>query len=156
MKVLVTGHDGYIGSGSSTRSSRQQATRSLVSTAGCFAIAALGRAAAQFPLSTSISRGGGRCTSRVSMPSSIWPASRTTLWATSTRSCTYDINHLASVRLASLAKQAGISRFLFSSSCSLYGSGGEDYVDEKADFNPVTPYGESKILVEQDVSLSGR
>jgi len=67
--------------------------------------------------------------------------------------CTYDINHLASVRLASLAKQAGVSRFLFSSSCSLYGSAGEDYVDESADFSPVTPYGESKILVEQDVSL---
>ncbi len=67
--------------------------------------------------------------------------------------CTYDINHLASVRLAALAKQARVSRFLFSSSCSLYGSAGEDYVDENAGFNPVTPYGESKILVEQDVSL---
>lgn len=66
--------------------------------------------------------------------------------------CTYEINHLASVRLASMAKQAGVSRFLFSSSCSLYGSCGEDYVDENAEFNPVTPYGESKILVEQDVS----
>lgn len=67
--------------------------------------------------------------------------------------CTYDINHHASVRLASLAKQAGVARFLFSSSCSLYGSAGEDYVTEDAAFNPVTPYGESKILVEQDVSL---
>jgi nucleoside-diphosphate-sugar epimerase len=67
--------------------------------------------------------------------------------------CTYDINHLASVRLARLAKQAGVSRFLFSSSCSLYGSSGQDYVDEHASFNPVTAYGESKILVEQDVAL---
>ncbi|MBN1460306.1 MAG: SDR family oxidoreductase [Armatimonadetes bacterium] len=66
---------------------------------------------------------------------------------------TYDINHRASVRLATLAKEAGVSRFLFSSSCSLYGSAGEDYVDESAGFNPVTPYGESKILVEQDVAL---
>ena len=66
--------------------------------------------------------------------------------------CTYDINHLASVRLATLAKRAGISRFLFSSSCSLYGSAGEGYVDETAGFNPLTPYGESKILVEQDVA----
>lgn len=67
--------------------------------------------------------------------------------------CTYDINHSASVRLATLARQAGVSRFLFSSSCSLYGSAGEGYADENAGFNPVTPYGESKVLVERDVSL---
>ncbi len=66
--------------------------------------------------------------------------------------CTYDINHVASVRLATVAKQAGVVRYLFSSSCSLYGSAGTDFVDETAGFNPVTPYGESKILVEQDVS----
>lgn len=65
---------------------------------------------------------------------------------------TYDINHLASVRLAEAAKKAGVKRFIFASSCSLYGAGGDDYVDEKADFFPVTPYGESKVLVEQDVS----
>lgn len=66
--------------------------------------------------------------------------------------CTYDINHKASVRLAELAKAAGVSRYLFSSSCSLYGSAGDDFVDETAEFHPVTPYGESKILVEQNVS----
>ncbi|MCA8959919.1 MAG: SDR family oxidoreductase, partial [Planctomycetes bacterium] len=66
--------------------------------------------------------------------------------------CTYDINHKASVRLAEQAKLAGVPRFLHSSSCSLYGAHGDDYIDESADFNPVTPYGESKVLVEQDVS----
>jgi len=66
---------------------------------------------------------------------------------------TYEINHRASVRLAELAKAAGIPRFLFSSSCSLYGlSAGADFLTEKALFNPVTPYGESKVLVERDVS----
>lgn len=66
--------------------------------------------------------------------------------------CTYDINHQASVHLARTAKAAGVSRFIFSSSCSLYGSSGDDYIDESADFNPVTPYGWSKINTEQDVA----
>jgi nucleoside-diphosphate-sugar epimerase len=65
---------------------------------------------------------------------------------------TFGINHRASVRLAEAARRAGVSRFLFSSSCSLYGAGGEDFLTEEAPFNPVTPYGESKVLVEREVS----
>ena len=66
---------------------------------------------------------------------------------------TYDINHLASVRLARLAREAGVRRFLFASSCSLYGVAADDgLLTEEAAFNPVTPYGESKVLVERDVS----
>src|ERR687892_666382 len=59
---------------------------------------------------------------------------------------TYAINHHAASRLGRLAKQAGVTRFLFSYSCSLYGAAGDDFLDESADFNPVTPYGESKLL----------
>jgi nucleoside-diphosphate-sugar epimerase len=65
---------------------------------------------------------------------------------------TYAVNHRASVRLAQLAKQVGVGRFVFASSCSLYGRADTDApLDESAAFNPVTPYGESKVLVERDV-----
>jgi nucleoside-diphosphate-sugar epimerase len=66
--------------------------------------------------------------------------------------CTFDINHKASVRLAEIAKQAGVPRFIFSSSCSNYGAAGDDFLTEESAFNPVTPYGESKVMVERDVS----
>lgn len=65
---------------------------------------------------------------------------------------TYEVNHRSTVRLATAAKSAGVSRFLFSSSCSLYGAGSTgELLDETAPFAPVTPYGESKILSEEDL-----
>ncbi|MGI9534415.1 MAG: NAD-dependent epimerase/dehydratase family protein [Thermodesulfobacteriota bacterium] len=65
---------------------------------------------------------------------------------------TFDINYLASVNLARLAKEAGVKRFVFSSSCSNYGASGDNLINENAEFKPVTIYGRSKVLVEKDVS----
>ena len=62
------------------------------------------------------------------------------------------INHRASVRIARLAKAAGVERFLYASSCSNYGAAGDDFLTEEGRFNPVTPYGESKVAVEHAVS----
>jgi len=64
---------------------------------------------------------------------------------------TFQINHEAAVRLAELAKRAGVRRFLYASTCSVYGAAGDDLLDESSAFNPVTPYAESKARSEMDL-----
>jgi nucleoside-diphosphate-sugar epimerase len=61
---------------------------------------------------------------------------------------TYSVNAHGAIHLGRAAKAAGVPRYLFASSCSLYGAGGSDRLTEDAEFHPVTPYGESKVMAE--------
>ncbi|MBN1252546.1 MAG: SDR family oxidoreductase [Bacteroidales bacterium] len=65
---------------------------------------------------------------------------------------TFDINHLASIEIAKLAKKVGVEKYIYSSSCSLYGiADGDKALAEDADFNPVTAYAKSKVYSERDI-----
>jgi nucleoside-diphosphate-sugar epimerase len=64
---------------------------------------------------------------------------------------TLEINYRASVRLARLARDAGVRRFLYSSSCSMYGASGDDLANEAAPLRPITVYAESKVRTEEDL-----
>ncbi|MGH7927465.1 MAG: NAD-dependent epimerase/dehydratase family protein, partial [Candidatus Binatia bacterium] len=66
---------------------------------------------------------------------------------------TYCINHKGGVALATLAKKAGVPRFVYTSSCSVYGAGAGEFKDEQSEVNPQTAYGECKVLVERDVAV---
>ncbi|MEV0590938.1 NAD-dependent epimerase/dehydratase family protein [Nonomuraea cavernae] len=67
-------------------------------------------------------------------------------------SVTFEVNHLAAVRTARLARQAGVSRFVFSSSCSIYGLNSRHPLTESDPVRPLTPYAEAKHLAEQDIA----
>ncbi len=69
----------------------------------------------------------------------------------SNRAVTFDINHQGSLRLAKAAREAGVPRFVYTSSCSVYGVSDEEVVDERSPVNPQTAYAECKVLVEHDI-----
>jgi nucleoside-diphosphate-sugar epimerase len=68
------------------------------------------------------------------------------------RAATFSVNLDGTLHLAQQAKSAGVPRFLFSSSCSLYGTGGSSAVAEDGDMRPVTPYGETKVMAERELA----
>lgn len=151
MRVLVTGHDGYLGGVLVARLRESGHTVAGLDT-GLFADCVLGPAPQPVP--------AHRVDLRDVLPEHCAGIDAVMHLAALCNDpignlnpeLTYDINHRSTVRLARAAKAAGVGRFLFSSSCSLYGAGlDERPLDESAGFAPVTPYGESKIRSEQSL-----
>ena len=91
-------------------------------------------------------------TSTGATASCTWRPSPTTRWASSMPQLTFDVNRDASIRLAEIAKRAGVPRFLFAGSCSIYGKGEKLDLDEGDPLNPLTAYAKSKIETERAVS----
>lgn len=154
MRVLVTGHKGYLGSMLLPR--LQEAGHEAIGLdAGLFAECTLGPIPGEIPELRVDLRDvttGDLADLRLDAVIHLAALCNDPL-GNLNPALTYDINHAATMRLAEAAKAVGVRRFLFSSSCSLYGSGGTTApLDEDASFAPVTPYGESKILSERDLT----
>lgn len=152
MRVLVTGSDGYIG----TRLAEQLSRRGM-DVAGLDS--GFYREGWLYPITSSIPRTISRDTRRV-MEEDLAGYDAVVHLAELSNDplgqlrpdVTYQINHEGSVRLAKLCKKAGVPRFVYSSSCSVYGIGNEDWKDEESDVQPLTTYAKCKVLVEREVA----
>ena len=152
MRVLVTGHDGYIGAVMVPR--LQRAGHDVVGLdTRLFEGCDLGEERASAPSLRRDVRDVGPAELRGFDAVVHLAAISNDPLGDLNPACTFEINHLGSLRLAESARAAGVRRFLYASSCSVYGAASPDAIlDESAEFRPITPYAESKVRVEVDLA----
>ncbi|GGM50818.1 NAD-dependent dehydratase [Longimycelium tulufanense] len=150
MRVLLTGHQGYLGSVMAP--ALVAAGHEVVGLdSGLFAHCVLGPAPTDPPgFAVDIRDATGDVMSGIDAVIHLAALSNDPLGSIAPE-VTHAINHTATTHLARLAKHAGVPRFLYASTCSVYGAAGDELVAEDAPLRPVTPYAESKIQAEEDL-----